>query len=103
LVPTPADGLRLAPGERLEIAWRSGGERCRPWGRAGSASLKKLLQERDIPPWWRDRVPLLYLDGELLAVGDLWLCESSRWAADPAPGEFLWQPRWERNITTAFD
>ena len=46
---------------------------------------------------------LLYLDGELLAVGDLWLCESSRWAADPAPGEFLWQPRWERNITTAFD
>jgi tRNA(Ile)-lysidine synthase len=103
LAPTPADGLRLAPGERLEIAWRSGGERCRPRGRAGSASLKKLLQERDIPPWWRDRVPLLYLDGELLAVGDLWLCESSRWAADPAPGEFLWQPRWERNITTAFD
>jgi tRNA(Ile)-lysidine synthase len=103
LAPTTADGLRLAPGERLEIAWRSGGERCRPLGRAGSAGLKKLLQERDIPPWWRDRVPLLYLGGELLAVGDLWLCESSRWAAAPAPGESLWQPRWERNITTAFD
>ena len=103
LAPAAADGLRLAPGERLEIAWRSGGERCRPLGRAGSASLKKLLQERDIPPWWRDRVPLLYLAGGLLAVGDLWLCESSRWAAAPAPGESLWQPRWERNITTAFD
>jgi tRNA(Ile)-lysidine synthase len=103
LAPAPADGLRLAAGERLEIAWRGGGERCRPRGRAGSASLKKLLQERDIPPWWRDRVPLLYLAGELLAVGDLWLCESSRWAAAPAPGGTLWQPRWERNITTAFD
>lgn len=103
LAPTTAVGLRLASGERLEIAWRSGGERCRPLGRAGSASLKNLLQERDIPPWWRDRVPLLYLGGELVAVGDLWLCESSRWAAAPAPGESLWQPRWERNITTAFD
>ena len=103
LAPAPADGLRLAPGERLEVAWRSGGERCRPRGRPGSAGLKKLLQERDVPPWWRDRVPLLYLDGELLAVGDLWLCESSRWVAAPAPGESIWQPHWERNITTAFD
>jgi tRNA(Ile)-lysidine synthase len=103
LDPVPADGLRLAPGECLELAWRRGGERCRPRGRAGSAGLKKLLQEQNVPPWWRDRVPLLYLAGELLAVGDLWLCQSSRWAACPAPGESLWQPRWERNITTAFD
>ena len=103
LAPASAGGLRLAPGERLELSWRRGGERCRPLGRGGSASLKKLLQERDIPPWWRDRVPLLYLEGELLAVGDLWLCESSRFAPAPAPGEALWQPRWERNITTAFD
>ena len=103
LEPVPAAGLRLAPGEILEVAWRRGGERCRPRGRSGGASLKKLLQERDVPPWWRERVPLLYLEGELLAVGDLWLCDSSRWAGAPGPGECLWQPRWERDITTAFD
>ncbi len=96
-------GLRLAAGERLEVAWRQGSERCRPVGRAGSASLKKLLLERAVPPWWRERVPLLYLGGELLAVGDIWLCDSSRWTASASPGEVLWQPRWERNITTAFD
>ena len=103
LAPAPAAGLRLAPGERLEVAWRRGGERCRPRGRRGGAGLKKLLQERGVPPWWRDRVPLLYLEGELLAVGDLWLCDSSRWAGAPGPGESLWQPRWERDLATAFD
>lgn len=103
LEQVPTRGLRLAPGEVLQLAWRLGGERCRPQGHPGSASLKKLLQERDIPPWWRDRIPLLCLEGELLAVGDLWLCHCSRWVAAPAPGELLWQPRWERNITAAFD
>jgi tRNA(Ile)-lysidine synthase len=98
-----SEGLLLAPGESLSVRWRQGGERCRPRGRTGSRSLKKLLQEADIPPWWRDRVPLLYLGDELLAVGDLWLCESSRWGAAPAPGRSLWQPGWTRNISTAFD
>tara|TARA_R110001592_G_scaffold363371_1_gene685571 strand:- start:189315 stop:190679 length:1365 start_codon:yes stop_codon:yes gene_type:complete len=103
LEPAATEGIRLGPTDQLELAWRQGGERCRLRGRPGSASLKKLLQEHDIPPWWRDRVPLLYLEGELLAVGDLWLCESSRVAAAAGPGEVLWQPRWERNITAALD
>ena len=75
---TDGPGLRLEDGQALELAWRSGGERCHPVGRAGSNSLKKLLQEADVPPWWRDRVPLLSLEGELLEVGGLWLCESTR-------------------------
>lgn len=103
LAQVPAQGLRLAPTERLQVAWRQGPERCRPQGRPGGAGLKKLLQERGVPPWWRDWVPLLYLDGELLAVGDLWLCHSSRWADAPDPGESLWRPRWQRNIGAAFD
>jgi tRNA(Ile)-lysidine synthase len=103
LQPVATDGLLLAPGEQLEVSWRRGGERCRPRGRARSTGLKKLLQEANVPPWWRERVPLLHLDGELLAVGDLWLCESSRWAATAQPGYALWQPQWQRNISTAFD
>ena len=103
LAPAAADGIRLEPADKLELVWRQGGERCRPLGRPGTASLKKLLQEYDVPPWWRERVPLLYLAGELLAVGDLWLCDSSRWAAAASPGETLFRPHWERNINIAFD
>jgi tRNA(Ile)-lysidine synthase len=98
LEPAATDGLVLAPGERLTVAWRQGGERCKPLGRAGSSSLKKLLQEWDVPPWWRDRVPLLYLGDELLAVGDLWLCRSSRAREAPAAGRGLWRLSWQRNI-----
>ncbi|GAB5450624.1 MAG: tRNA lysidine(34) synthetase TilS [Halioglobus sp.] len=92
-------GLLLREGDVLDLRWRSGGERCRPQGRSGSTSLKKYLQEIAIPPWWRDRVPLFYLEDELLAIGDLTLCQSSRLgAADKADGEALWQPVWRREI-----
>ncbi len=106
LEATATDGLQLAADERLRVDWRRGGERCRPRGRSGSNSLKKLLQEHGVPPWWRDRVPLLYLGEELLAVGDLWLCDSSRWREAPGSaqagahyaerGTKLWRPLWQR-------
>jgi tRNA(Ile)-lysidine synthase len=95
--------LALLPGEQLTVRWRQGGERCRLPGRAGSRSLKTLLQEWQVPPWWRDRVPLLYLGDELLAVGDLAQCESSRWRAAPQPGESLWYLYWERPLRARSD
>jgi tRNA(Ile)-lysidine synthase len=96
LCPAEGAGLALAEDEVLIVGWRRGGERCRPVGRGRSTSLKKLLQESDVPPWWRDRVPLLSLTEELLAVGDLWLCASSRFREQARPGEALWQLSWDR-------
>ena len=103
LEPAASDGLSLPRDSAVEIAWRSGGERCRPAGRAHTSSLKKLLQEFDVPPWWRDRLPLLYCKGELLAVADLWLCESSYWSDSARPGQALWQLCWNRNSSAAGD
>ena len=97
LQPAEEAGLSLAVDERLTLAWRGGGERCAPVGRGGSTSLKKLLQEMDIPPWWRDRVPLLYLDDELLSVGDLCLCQSARFQSSAQDGQPLWRLHWERS------
>ena len=59
----------------LEIGFRQPGLRCRPAGRGGSVSLKKLFQELGIPPWQRQRVPLLFIDGEVAAVADEVICE----------------------------
>lgn len=61
--------------KKIEIRWRVGGERCTPQGRSGSQTLKKLLQEYQLETWLRDRVPLLYSEGQLVAVGDLWVCK----------------------------
>lgn len=103
LQPGDGEGIWLAPGEELELRWRQGGERCRPIDRDRSTSLKKLLQERRVPPWWRDRIPLFYLGEELLAVGDLWLCHSSRYGSTGRAGEHCYVPRWTAIIPDGFD
>ncbi len=77
---------------RVEVGFRQTGLRCRPAGRAGSRRFKQLCQELGIPPWLRSRLPLVWVDGELTAVGDYSLCH-------PFAGEmpFRWQrPDWLR-------
>jgi len=59
--------------ETLHIRFRKGGEKFHPAGRGHSQSLKKLLQEANVPPWERDVMPLVYFKDILLAVGSLWL------------------------------
>jgi tRNA(Ile)-lysidine synthase len=103
LVPATGAGISLASGDTLELSWRSGGERCKPLGREHSQTLKKLLQENSVPPWWRDRIPLLFLAGELVAVGDLWLCDSPRVCLPGEANHPLWQVQWQRNTFAACD
>jgi tRNA(Ile)-lysidine synthase len=66
-------GVRLAAltGASLTVRFRRGGERFQPAGRRYSQELKKLLQEAGIPPWERDRRPLLYVNEVLAAVAGL--------------------------------
>ena len=53
---------------KITVRFRHGGERCQPTGRKESHSLKHLLQEWKIPPWERDRIPLIYCGDTLIAV-----------------------------------
>lgn len=96
LLPAVGAGLRLGSDDLLTLHWRRGGERCHLPGRVGSSSVKRLLQEHTVPPWWRNRLPLLSLKGELLAIGDIAQCKSDRWCQSAPAGENLWSLRWER-------
>ena len=62
----------------LQVRYRRGGERLKPVGHAHTRELRLLLQEAGIPPWLRARVPLIYANGELIAVGDLFRGEPAR-------------------------
>lgn len=90
-VPGPGgiDPLRWRDG-RKTVAFRREGLACTPAGRQGSRPLKKLFQELDVPPWLRERVPLLFIDGELAAVADYVVC------APFAAADQGLQPAWER-------
>ncbi|MGD8311841.1 MAG: tRNA lysidine(34) synthetase TilS [Gammaproteobacteria bacterium] len=77
----------------VRVAWRRGGERCRPAGRGQHHSLKKLFQERGIPPWERQRIPLIYLGDELAAVADMWVCHPFQ----AGPGEAGLLIDWQKS------
>lgn len=58
------------PQGRWRIANAQGGEQIVLRGH--HRRLKKLFQQAAVPPWQRQRIPLLWRDDECLAVGGLW-------------------------------
>ncbi|MCC5797399.1 MAG: tRNA lysidine(34) synthetase TilS [Methylophaga sp.] len=52
----------------LTVVYRKGGEKIQLAGHAHHHSLKKLFQQWQIPPWQRQRIPLLFAGSELVAV-----------------------------------
>ena len=101
-LPLPGGGmLRLLGADAFDravvVVARQGGERIALPGRSHTHALKHVLQDLQVPPWRRERLPLL-LDGsgEVLAAADLassaafaaWLdAHGARlaWDDDPAP------------------
>jgi len=63
-----------AVGKIVSVGFRGKGK-CKPAGRNGSRSIKKLYQEYQVAPWLRDRVPLIYYDDKLVCALGLWICE----------------------------
>ena len=99
LLPTGKIGLKETKGKglslihkskKITVKGREGGERCKPFGRDRSQKLKKLLQESDISPWLRDRLPLIYVDKELAAVADLWVCDKFHTHPEEVGITFSW-------------
>lgn len=70
----PGNGsLRLVgsvPAGRLQVRYRAGGELLVLPGR-GRRDLKRLLNEAGVPGFVRARLPLLFCDERLIAVGNL--------------------------------
>ncbi len=93
-------GRLMAPGGRpswfppqgVEVCFRRPGLRCQPRGRRGHRSFKKLCQDLGLPPWVRERLPLILVKDRLQAVADLVLCEP----AEPPLGLVWERPEWLR-------
>jgi len=68
-------GLSHLQDAKIEIRFRQVGDKCRPQSRGQRHSLKKIFQEIGIPPWERDSIPLLTINGEVAALIGYFYCE----------------------------
>lgn len=85
----PSFAVQLKPaevGQVVSIGFRGEGK-CKPVGRQGSRSIKKLYQEYQVAPWLRNRIPLIYYDDVLVCALGLWICEGYQ-------DECGWQLNW---------
>lgn len=67
------EGLSLKKLERvkLRIKNRDGGERFKPDFGRPSRTIKRMMQEYNVPPWKRSYFPLIFMDEALVAIPNL--------------------------------
>jgi tRNA(Ile)-lysidine synthase len=58
----------LMEERQVHVGFRHGGERFYSSDRLGSHPLKKLFQEWGVPPWQRNKIPLIFYQQKLIAV-----------------------------------
>ncbi|MFW5442741.1 MAG: tRNA lysidine(34) synthetase TilS [Methylococcaceae bacterium] len=74
-VKDAAEGIlkELWDNSEVSVRFRKGAEKISLPGRRGHHTLKNLFQEKAIPPWERNNIPLIYLNDDLAAVTGLWI------------------------------
>lgn len=81
----------------LNVRLRRGGERIKPAGDPHTRELRDLFQQARVPPWVRERCPMIYADDELIAVGDNWISERGMAIFNAGAGRPRWlRPAWLR-------
>ena len=83
------NAMRLPAGQ-CAIRYRQGGEQCALPGRP-QRPLKKILQEFALPPWLRERTPLLYIDNKLAWIVGVGVCDGFQ-VVDEGTG---WAVSWQ--------
>ncbi len=81
-----------ASAKPLRVRLRSGGERLQPDPRRPRRTLKNLFQEAGVPPWERERLPLLFHGDDLVWVPGLGV-DARYQAAENASGVL---PEWRK-------
>src|SRR5688572_6521672 len=87
-----ARGKGIDASKPLRVRLRAGGERLQPDAKRPRRTLKNLFQEAGVPPWERDRLPLLVCGDDLVWVPGLGVDARYR-ASKNAPGVL---PEWRK-------
>lgn len=90
------NGLMRLPAGQCVIRYRRGGEQCSLPGRP-RRPLKKILQESALPPWVRERTPLLYVNDRLAWIVGVGVCDGFQAVDGDAGWAVSWQMPWRQD------
>lgn len=90
LEESTSGGIRMQEGDIFEIRFDCAQSDAKPAGRK-TRSFKKIFQDYGVPPWLRSRIPLLFVNGELAAVGDLFVCQNLAAKSGQKQLKIYWQ------------
>ena len=76
--------------QQLAIRFNHSNPSCLPDYRNHSRQLKKVLQELNVPPWQRKRIPFLYYDDVLVAAIGHFVCQEFVAKADETSVKITW-------------
>lgn len=92
----PADGIAdrwMKPGTITARIRAADGGRIRLNAGGGHRSLKNVFQEAGLPPWERERLPLVYIGGTLACVPGIGVDLAFRAGADEVGWLVKWRPQ----------
>lgn len=92
-LPSGCGVLRAAAPLQAQVRLPRGGERLRLYGARHHSSLRALAQQQGLPPWLRERLAIIEVNGELLSIAGRWNADPERlggalqcWAGVTPPG-----------------
>lgn len=83
--------LKCTEKNALIIRYRQGGETLKPQENRPSRSLKTLLQNANIPPWQRERLPLLFVNNMLAVLPNIAVAAALKAKPDELGLQVIWQ------------
>ncbi len=94
LIAKRAKGIGISQnkvnGHDFIVRFRKGGEKIKPGHSSHSKTVKQLFQERSVLPWYRNKIPLVYVNNELVAIPGF--CVDKKYIAEK--DEAAWDIHW---------
>ncbi len=89
LLPAGLGQLSSTQPQAMQLRFAVPGAHIKPAGDAHTRTLSALCQQAGIPPWWRPRLPLIYINQQLVSIAGHWhtsAAPSLRWQGPHIPG-----------------
>lgn len=71
-LPAGLGKLRAEAPQPMQVRFAVPGLRIRLAGAPHSRSLKQLSQENAVPPWWRERLPIIFVNRTVASIAGHW-------------------------------